>query len=63
MQEKIARRDNDWFRCGQCGHKLAQCRRENNFAWMNPIYPIIEIKCHSCRTINLLEIKGNKNDK
>ena len=39
-----ARRDNEWIRCGRCGRKL-----------MKGIFPMtsaIEIKCHSCKTIN-----------
>lgn len=40
--------DEGWCRCGSCGHKL--CRVMN---WNNDI--VIELKCHSCRKINILE--------
>lgn len=36
-----------WGRCGKCGHKLFKV---NYFAGCS-----IEIKCHSCKSINLLE--------
>lgn len=39
---------DNWVRCGECMHKLMRV--------VSPGYadppPIIEIKCHSCKTIN-----------
>lgn len=52
-----ARIDNDgWIRCVYCGHKLGRIIK----------YPskddcIVELKCHSCKTINLCYV--NKDEK
>lgn len=41
--------DNDnWIRCGKCGHKLGRVNGEG----ICLLAPIIEIKCHSCKEIN-----------
>lgn len=44
-----------WIRCTGCGHKLgriikAPTREEG----------LIEMKCHSCKTINIYKIKEDK---
>ena len=49
-----ARIDGEWFRCGRCGHKLA--RKVGNFPQGRHMMPAVEIKCHSCKTINYLMI-------
>ena len=52
-----ARIDKDrWFRCAQCGHKLGRIAG----AWDESIkaFPAIEVKCHSCKTINYLMVGG-----
>lgn len=55
-----AKRDGEWFRCSQCGHKLGRMVG----AWLEyQAMPAIEIKCHSCKTINYLLVGGQKNDK
>lgn len=35
--------DNEWAKCGECGHKLFKITGKVNG---------IEIKCHSCKAIN-----------
>ncbi len=52
-----ARIDKDnWFRCSQCGHKLGRIAG----AWDKDkkAFPAIEIKCHSCKTVNYLLVGG-----
>ena len=49
-----ARRDKEWFRCEKCGHKLGRAVEEQSDS--KRIVAIVEIKCHSCKTINRLEI-------
>lgn len=43
-----------WVRCKGCGHKLFKA---SNIVFINSNIkdtPMIEIKCHSCKTINNL---------
>ena len=40
-----------WVRCTHCNHKLFQLNQTNNDM-------SISIKCHSCKTINDIVIKG-----
>lgn len=50
-----ARLSNDgWFRCAKCGHKLGRTVG----AWDDSrrFFPAIEIKCHSCKSINYLNV-------
>lgn len=56
-----ARRDNQgWFRCQDCGHKLGRMVG----VWSNmQAMPAVEIKCHSCGTLNYIMVGGSKNDK
>lgn len=50
-----ATRDNEWFRCSKCRHKLGKAVG----AWSGFMaMPAVEIKCHSCGTINYLMIGG-----
>ncbi|SCY69710.1 hypothetical protein SAMN02910292_02552 [Lachnospiraceae bacterium XBB2008] len=44
--------ENNWIRCGCCGHKLAR------IVDMGSDEPslILEIKCHSCKGIQLCDI-------
>ena len=45
-----ARQDeNNWIRCGKCSHKLGRIVGDDK---ISPT-PIIEIKCHSCKSINV----------
>ena len=45
-----------WFRCARCRHKLGGAVG----AWRDKMaMPAIEIKCHSCKTINYLMVGGN----
>lgn len=43
-----ANKDN-WIRCSNCGHKLGKIINEGSGC-------LIEIKCHSCKAINLCNI-------
>lgn len=58
-----ARRDSEkWFRCDKCGHKLGRAVG----SWDNrQAMPAIEIKCHSCGTLNYIMIgrQGEKKSK
>lgn len=49
MQETKNRND-EWVRCTKCGHKLFRYiyRKDENQKKDN----VIEIKCHSCKTLN-----------
>lgn len=51
-----------WILCGKCGHKLARiynpqapktCGKEQIKS------PMLEFKCTSCKTINVLEVKND----
>lgn len=45
-----ARIDKDgWCRCGECVHKLFRLVKEVN---STTNVPLLEIKCHSCKSIN-----------
>lgn len=41
-----AKIDNEWCRCGKCGHKLFK------IIWFGA--GMLEIKCSSCKTINVV---------
>lgn len=50
-----ARRDKEWFRCNQCGHKLGKMVG----VWSDrQAMPAIEIKCSSCGELNYLMVGG-----
>ena len=53
-----AKRDKEWFKCAQCGHKLG---RMVGVWHSQQAMPAIEVKCHSCKTINYLLVGGQKN--
>jgi len=57
MKEKIRVDNEDWARCGRCGHKLFKIKAESNERETQIATSIlkIEIKCHSCKSINILE--------
>lgn len=40
----------EWVRCGKCGHKLFKIDKNSD----NKIDGI-EIKCHSCKTVNKVD--------
>lgn len=40
--------ENNWIRCGRCGHKLGRASGDG----VNHPAPVVEIKCHSCKEIN-----------
>lgn len=49
----------NWIRCGKCGHKLA---RVVGAGYCDPS-PIIEIKCHSCKELNIWAYDLYRTDK
>lgn len=55
-----ARRDGEWARCQKCGHKLGRLVG----AWSEKqAMPAIEIKCHSCGTLNYIMVGGRKDER
>jgi phage FluMu protein Com len=55
-----AKKCNDgWIRCGKCNHKLG--RMKGVWPEMQAM-PAIEIKCHSCKTLNYILIGGQKKE-
>lgn len=51
--KKALLKDNEWIVCGKCGHKLGRKIGEKS--------PIgIEIKCHSCKTLNVVNRPKNQ---
>ena len=55
-ESKIIKINNcEWCVCGKCNHKLARVVSVGDRN--HP--PIFEIKCHSCKEINLVDIKHN----
>ena len=44
--------EKGWLRCGKCSHTLGKIMKYGDM--------MIEIKCHSCKTLNVCE--GRKND-
>ena len=54
-----AKRDNEWFRCSKCRHKLGRAVG----IWNNTqALPAIEIKCHSCGELNYIMVGGNRSN-
>jgi len=53
MQEAIIK--NEWVVCGKCGHKLGRLVG-------NKIPTGLEIKCHSCKELNLIKEKVKVGD-
>ena len=54
----IAKLDDRWFRCGECGHKLGKAVGD----WCGKnAFPAIEIKCHSCKSLNYIMIGAQRN--
>lgn len=47
-------KDDGWFRCAKCGHKLG--RAAGKWDDGRGFFPAIEIKCHSCKSINYLNV-------
>lgn len=48
--------DNDnWIRCVYCGHKLGKVIHTTEHEDC-----IVEIKCHSCKTVNLCYLKTSE---
>lgn len=50
--------ENNWVRCGKCSHKLMKIVG----AGICNSAPIVEVKCHSCKELNILVI-GGRNEK
>lgn len=47
-----------WLVCGECGHKLGRIVG----AWSEQTtFPAIEIKCHSCKSMNYIMVGAKKN--
>ena len=44
----MVRIENEWVRCGKCGHKLFKMTDPNKIMPDN-----IQIKCHSCKVLNV----------
>lgn len=57
----IARIDNNWIRCSGCGHKLGRLLLHGKTK-LNGIPAIIEIKCSSCKELNVIPVKTGKTD-
>lgn len=49
-----------WIRCAECGHKLGKAVGE--WGGRNA-FPAIEIKCHSCKTLNYIMIGGQGHER
>lgn len=45
---ETSKKKDKWIRCSGCGHKLGRILKDGNCQ--------IEIKCHSCKTINTCNI-------
>lgn len=55
-RSEIAMVEKDrWIRCVYCGHKLGKALAHNNKGDC-----LIEIKCHSCKTINVCLVNKYK---
>lgn len=53
-------KEDKWIRCDRCGRKLGR----KVGVWSDMKYlPAIEIKCHSCKTINYIMIGGQSNER
>ena len=51
--------DDGWIRCAQCRHKLGKAVGR----WSGErSLPAIEIKCHSCKSINYIMVGGNDSE-
>ena len=46
---------DNWIRCVYCNHKLGKVIHNNTVGDC-----IVEIKCHSCKTINLCYLKPSE---
>lgn len=57
MRRAIRIDENNWARCGNCGHKLFRIgiNQEEQDAKISMKVLKVEIKCHSCKIINVLE--------
>lgn len=44
----MKRRNDNWIRCKECGHKLARLEKSHSNC---PVE--IEFKCHSCKALNV----------
>lgn len=52
---RMAKPRDEWVRCAGCGHKLFKAVKVGNSC--------MEIKCHSCKTINKIYLtEGGKNN-
>lgn len=61
--KKTVRIDKDnWARCGECGHKLFRLNPQHDKGKYYAMHVLgIEIKCHSCKSINVLRGDGYEN--
>lgn len=46
---KIFTDKDNWIRCGTCGHKLGKLKSAGHAT----ASAMVEIKCHSCKTLNI----------
>lgn len=44
--------EQSWLRCGKCSHKLGKLEKSDAESSTNIR---IEIKCHSCKAINIID--------
>lgn len=51
--KRLAKIENDWVRCRECGHKLFRVN-ESSEQDRRIAFQVLgmEVKCHSCKTIN-----------
>lgn len=50
-----AKRDREWFRCSECGHRLGKAVG----VWPDAqAMPALEVKCHSCKALNYIMVGG-----
>lgn len=54
--------DDGWILCAKCGHKLARVMcgiATHNSSPQRHSGAIIELKCHSCKALNIYGGEGN----
>lgn len=49
--------EQNWCRCGACSHKLFRIKRTAPLEEIEKALDLlgIEVKCHSCKAINIIE--------
>lgn len=75
MLEMVRENNETWVRCKNCGHKLFKIEgksplvmtvNSSSFVQGLPKYRkgrnVIEIKCHSCKAINLIDMAAKEEE-